>query len=99
MKPSARFLSGTLLLVVASNLFSETTRHRSLPVEDSRALSPRLHALIATTKPAPIRRSIALRKSEAVENFASPPLGFEPNRGQINPAVSFLAHGRGYAIL
>ncbi len=33
-----------------------------------------------------------------VEALGRVPLGFEPNRGQIDPKVKFLSRGRGYGL-
>src|SRR6266436_5984377 len=37
-------------------------------------------------------------KSEAMENLSKLPLAFEPNLGQADPRVRFLAHGNGYEL-
>ncbi len=40
----------------------------------------------------------ALRKQQVVASFGHLPLIFEPNQGQTNSAVKFLAHGVGYGL-
>jgi beta-propeller repeat-containing protein/uncharacterized protein DUF11 len=40
----------------------------------------------------------ALRKQQVVASFGHLPLIFEPNQGQTNPAVKFLAHGPRYGL-
>ena len=50
----------------------------------------------ATPAAGPDRSS---RLPSAAELFARQPLHFEPNRGQADPAVSYLARGKGYQVL
>jgi hypothetical protein len=50
----------------------------------------------ASTPPDSEKRVIQARVSE---NYGRIPLGFEANRGQADPSVQFLSHGRGYTLL
>lgn len=40
----------------------------------------------------------AKQKSRAMRNYQKAPMSFEPNRGQVNPSVKYLARGDGYQL-
>ncbi|HLK33417.1 MAG TPA: SBBP repeat-containing protein, partial [Terriglobales bacterium] len=45
------------------------------------------------------RNRTSAARGEVLKSYAKLPLSFEPNLGQSNPEVKFLAHGNGYSLL
>lgn len=78
------FVLGSAILTLGALLFAS---HHSMRRRDAAILSPASSAAQATAR----------RRAE--EAIAGLPLSFEPNRGQAERAVQFLARGNGYTLL
>src|SRR5919106_2589416 len=88
--PCPRFSRIVLVVVVACLLTSIT----SMIFVAARSSDDRTPAN-STPNPAPVDESL---RAQIAERFGKLPLSFEANKGQIDQAVKFLSHGRGYEL-
>src|SRR5581483_1556797 len=84
-------ISGPALSPLAAS-----ARGGSLPGVKSHRATATAPAPVASREPAPPADSSA--QAGVIENYGRLPLSFEPNRGQTDPAVRFLARGQGYTL-
>ncbi len=98
MKPQAAALDSvtTAILILALLLGSIV-----IPAFDRAQLAANAASVPGTTAQTPLPDASSLhasQKSHAIRNYQKAPLSFEPNRGQADRSVKFLARGAGYQL-
>ena len=99
MKPQRNALGSLITGALILSLFLGSIATPSHGGIRQSSNTPKASAATAAETSSPnASSSRAAQKSRALRNYQKAPLSFEPNRGQANPSVKYLARGVGYQL-